>query len=201
MTALKPVDTRDVVAVASERYPVNTKCAHPECSEPATVHHAFPRSQTKSDSYFVSIEGGEPIPHAVGLCGSGTTGHHGDVEEHRAWIRYEDGVWNWYERERTWSEETCTEHDGWKLLGPLNPQPGSVEAKPKRRKFTGEAKRKRANWQVKVPADHEDGAGILDDGFERAYGVVAKKEDLQPMEDRTQYVCLADIFEWVGQQE
>ncbi len=75
-----------------------------------------------------------------------------------------------------------------------------IEIKPKRRPtFKGEEKRNRTTFQIKVPKDAEDGWTILDDGFRRAYEVVADEGNLDALEDRTQYVCLADIFEWVGQ--
>jgi hypothetical protein len=168
--------------VASYYYPVNVRCAHPDCDEPATVHHIFPRSLTKSDSYFVEIteevreDGGaivydstKIVPHAVGLCGSGTTGHHGDVEEHRAWIRLEDGVFVWYDRHSTagqMADPTVTRYAGvegyWESRGPLNPQPGSVEGKPKKKK-SGEEKRKRKTISLRVPADSEDGAAVYDE--------------------------------------
>lgn len=175
MTALKPVESRDVRAVAAESYPSNRVCAVPGCSEPVqlrpdgtpTVHHAFPRGYIKSDSYFVSIDGGKPLPHAVGLCGSGTSGHHGDAEEHRAWIKLEDGVFNWYER------GSSPSGDGWENFGPLNPQPGSVEGKPKRKRFQGEARKKRRTISLRVPDDQEDGAAELEEAlteFERKRG-------------------------------
>lgn len=225
MTALKPIENRNVRGVASETYPSNRMCAHPECTEKVTlrpsgeptVHHIFPRGQIKGKSYFVEVteksttEVGDDIsyvlPHAVGLCGSGTTGHHGDVEEHRAWIKLEDGVYVWYDRGLVAApsiqsgddspQEMATE--GWLKLGPLNPQPGSREGKAKRRKFQGEAKRKRVNWQVKVPADQEDGAGILDEGFQDAWEVVCKAEEADA-DQGTAYTRLAAIFEWVRQQ-
>lgn len=165
MTALRPTETSRVRGVASERYPVNKKCAHPECDEPATIHHIFPRSLIKSDSYFVEIveENEDPrfvariIPHAVGLCGSGTTGHHGDVEEHRAWIKLlDDGVYEWWERSRD-------DPLAWTLLGPLNPQPGSVEGKPKRKKRSNEPARNKTVYSIRVPKDEaENGYEVLD---------------------------------------
>lgn len=163
MTALKPVESRNVRAVASETYPSNLVCAHPSCSNPVdlrpdgtpTVHHCFPASMVKSRSYFVSINDQAPVPHAVGLCGSGTTGHHGDVEEHRAWIKLEDGVWVWYERDG----------EDWSLVGPLNPQPGSREGKTKGKR-TGGGKRGKARSKttvsLSVPKDEqENGAEVL----------------------------------------
>lgn len=175
ITALKPLENRRVRGVASERYPLNEKCAHPECSEKAAdPHHIFPRSQIGNDSWFVEIEDGEPdevgsgdewallggdgtIPHVSGLCRA----HHDAVEMHQAWIKLEDGVFVWYDRHKS--------EDVWAKVGPLNPQPGSKEGKPKRRKFQGEARRKRATISIRVPNDSaEDGAGIYDELVEQA---------------------------------
>lgn len=198
MTALKPIENRAVRAVASETYPSNLVCAHPECTEKVdlrpngepTVHHIFPRSMVKSDSYFVQIEalkyeelvplagdtrtsagphktgdiygvGDETairlhrviLPHAVGLCGSGTTGHHGDVEEHRAWIKLEDGVFVWYRK-----IPLVGPRDAWERVGPLNPQPGSRDGKPKRRRkaSTPEERKARVNHTIRTPKDEEN---------------------------------------------
>lgn len=174
MTALKPIENRRVRAVASETYPSNLICAHPECTEKVelrpsgepTVHHIFPRSLVKGTSYFVAIQvaegsNGDPIerivPHAVGLCGSGTTGHHGDVEEHRAWIRLNDeGRYEWWERS---AEPPSSGADAeWIYVGELNPQPGSVGGKPKRKKraVTPEERKARVNTTIKTPKDEEN---------------------------------------------
>ncbi len=195
---MKPIENRNVRGVPSERYPLNPISSKPDSTEKVDdPHHIFPRSEIIGDSWFVQIMDletdavSDPIPHVTGLSRS----EHDDVEQHRAWIKLEDGVFNWYQRQQLEGPEYTFE-----LLGPLNPQPGQVGTpKKKKRAFQGEAKRKRSNWQVKIPADSEDGAGILDDGFRRAYEVVADEGNLDAFEDRTQYVCLADIFEWVGQ--
>lgn len=173
MTALKPIESRRVRGVAAERYPSNLVCAHPDCDKPVdlrpdgtpTVHHIFPRSLTKSDSYFVEIQSDHPedgdgtvevvIPHAVGLCGSGTTGHHGDVEEHRSWIKLEEGEYVWYDRVPPADPEDEIPEDWqeWTLVGPLNPQPGSVDGKPKRKRTQkGTAERtERKTVSVRLP--------------------------------------------------
>lgn len=181
MTPLKPIENLRVRGVASERYPINAKCAHPECNEIIDgVHHCFPKSQIGNDSYFVEIEQDMEsdstvvIPHAVGLCGSGTTGHHGAVEAHDAWIKYEDGEFVWYDRPEG---RPCLSLDSpdWIKLGPLNPQPGSREGKPKRKKFAGEARRQRKTVSIKVPQDEqEDGAGLLDEQLELAGELLVK---------------------------
>lgn len=154
--------------VASERYPLNKKCAHPECAEPtADPHHAFPRSQIIGDSWFVEITESDgqvtlPIPHVTGLCRA----HHEDVEQHRAWIRLEDGNFRWWDRVAA-PEALCDDH--WKMLGPLNPQPGSVESKPKRRKYQGEERRQRKTISIRVPQDSvENGGEVWDTLLEQA---------------------------------
>lgn len=186
MTALAPMEDRRVRGVAARRYPLNKVCAHPECAEPAVdPHHAFPRSAIGNDSWFVVLgdltevneeKGGgfrNAIPHVTGLCRA----HHDAVEIHDAWIKLEEGVWIWHDRggrekEQGWLEDPDYRPlEGkdieWEELGPLNPQPGSVEGKAKRRRFKGEARRKRATISVKVPQDEqEDGAGLWDEAIE-----------------------------------
>lgn len=185
MTALKPIENRNVRGVASERYPLNIKCAHPECNEDAVdPHHCFPRSAIGNDSWFVLVIESTaderfadmgvydakffPIPHVAGLCRA----HHDDVEEHRAWIKLEEGVFVWYDRnDPHFDREPKDGVDGachvWVALGPLNPQPGSREGKPKRKKFKGEKRRQRTTISVKVPKDdQEDGAGVWEDTLE-----------------------------------
>lgn len=152
--------------VASERYPINGICAHPSCTEPtADPHHCWPRSAIGNDSWFVEFV--EPLigdrrvmPHVAGLCRA----HHDDVEEHRAWIRMEgNDTFVWYDRDEL-GRVADPEYDGWVIVGPLNPQPGSREGKPKRRPFKGEQRRQRLTITLRVPKDsEEDGAGLLDD--------------------------------------
>lgn len=181
MTALRPVETHNVVAVASEEYPSNFICAHPECqnlvdlrpSGEPTVHHGFSRSKIKSKSYFVSIDGGKPIPHAVGFCGSGTTKHHGDLEDHRAkLVLNDDGVWEWHDYigdegefdyggepgEYNYSGEPGEDTE-FVYIGDLNPQPGSSDSKAKKRKkhaTTPEERRARVNFTIRTPKGEEN---------------------------------------------
>jgi hypothetical protein len=170
MTALKPTENRHVRAVSSERYPLNEISSHPESTQYATDHHhVFPRSMIGGDSWFVEIDvefedgsGAKAvIPHVVGL----TREEHRQVEEHEAWIKLEDGIFNWYDR-----VEGPDPDLEWDLRGPLNPQPGQQGTpKKKRRNFTGEARRNRATISVKVPKDdQEDGAAIWDEHVDLA---------------------------------
>jgi len=207
----------------ADRYPLNTKCSHPECSEAAAdPHHCFPRSQIIGDSWFVEVlyptplekdityghpvvlpDGtetvAEVIPHVTGLCRK----HHEDVEIHKAWIKLEDGEFRWYDRDPAiWhdtniGEELDQEMDTWNLLGPLNPQPGSREGRPKRKKFQGEARRKRKTISIKVPADaKEDGAGIYQDALEAAENAIGYGESPRPA-----YFTIVDSLWYVALNE
>ena len=209
MTALKPIESRRVRGVAAERYPSNLICAHPDCDQPVdlrpdgtpTVHHIFPRSLTKSDSYFVEIETdfeeadsgplGDAndwkivaivVPHAVGLCGSGTTGHHGDVEEHRAWIKLEDGEYVWYDRVPPTDpqDELPEEWQEWTLLGPLNPQPGSREGKPKRKRTVKGTSERAARKTVSIR---------LPEGVDGDYwdSLIADTEEIELSQEDTKF--------------
>lgn len=221
ITALKPIENRRVRGVAAERYPSNLICAHPDCDKPVdlrpdgtpTVHHIFPRSLTKSDSYFVQFwedeeitvppsvakELGrstgvhpvysEPIPHAVGLCGSGTTGHHGDVEEHRAWIKLEDGEYVWYDRaQKTYASEEealIDRHENgsdgteWVRVGPLNPQPGSREGKPKRKRTQKGTPERAARKTISVRLPEGVDGDYWDSLLSDAENIELSQEDTQ----------------------
>jgi len=166
MTALRPIDSRDVKPAAVEDYPVNEVCAVPGCGKSTeSAHHAFSRSKIKGTSYYVSIDGGQPVPHVIGLCGSGTTGHHGDVEEHRAWISLEDGVWSWH---RESDDSGNSQGQQFVLVGALDPQPGPIAAKKIKRAGSGgtgvKGKPKSTKvLTINVPAEaqKEDGAEVL----------------------------------------
>jgi hypothetical protein len=194
VTALKPIEDRNVQGCLSDRYPLNEKCSQPECSDPVqSAHHCFPRSQVKVDSWFVkmNVEGEYLVlPHVTGLCGSGTTGHHGDVEEHRAWIKLEDGEFVWYERvdandgpgEGNFGDDWFVfGGDWWHRVGNLNPQPAH-EGKPKRSKHKGEARRKRRTISLRVPDDAgEDGAGVLQDAVDTLEAKLRGDKKPRPM--------------------
>lgn len=216
MTPLRPIaNTTRVRGVASKRFPLNAVCAHPECDRTdVTAHHIFGRPRgPDSDSWFVEVEVHgkdnpevgpmlEVIPHVSGLCGHGTEGHHGDVEVHSAWIRYEDGEFVWYDRGEQelipdWDNPQVELAEYFQRLGPLNPQPGSREGKPKRRRAKKGTAKMQAVWSVKVPKDErEDGHEVLTQGFEDAKAIVgAAGSDTS----RSNYFVLADIFEFVRQ--
>lgn len=196
MSALKPIENARVLGVAAETYPLNRVCAHPECREATDdPHHCFPRSRQIGGSYFVEItfdttQEAEAlaallgvkangcavvIPHAVGLCRN----HHDMVEEHFAWIKLdlETGVWSWW--------ESNDQKDGTALyaeLGALNPQPGSVEGKPKKKRYKGEARKKRRVLSVRVPDDaDENGAELFDEAIEALEEKIMGGEERRPI--------------------
>lgn len=205
MTALNPVVGGEVQGILSKVYLPNLICAHPECDKPVeSIHHIFGRPPgADSDSWFVRLvlidEDGTrhietPLPHATGLCGHGTTGHHGDVEEHRAWIKYQDGVYQWHERVQVsrhpHSESGDPWVDEWIWMGPLNPQPGAREAKPKPHIPKEGTKREQRSFSVKLPVNED-----------RLYEEVPRKFDMlrtileDPAKPRTKGYTLATILD------
>jgi hypothetical protein len=204
MTALNPLDGVKVRGVLTSKYKPNKTCAHPECSEPiGGMHHIFNRKMIGNGSFFVEIVDVDAdfkgpkekpyisqtaIPHAVGLCGSGTTGHHGDVEEHRAWIKYEDGEFVWYDRDGTLLSEF-----EWVKVGPLNPQPGQREGKAKRKRFKGEERKKRKVLSIRVPDDAgENGAEVWDELLDQCRETLGVEDDFPPYHTLTKV-----IYDWL----
>lgn len=183
MTALKPIDSLRVKGVAANRYRPNDVCAHPECAEPATDnHHIFPRSLIGNASWFVILEDGltettpekgggyrQAIPHVAGLCRM----HHEQVELHFAWIKYEEGVFVWYDRAQVSSRPNSESGepwiDTWISFGPLDPQPGdrTKQRKPKPKNL--EPAKPRQTKSVRCPKDAgENGIEVLESLIEQA---------------------------------
>lgn len=156
---LKPTENSRVRAVSSERYKLNKTCAWPT-SDPSTPaddpHHCFARTLIGGDSWFVEIEedNGQltlPIAHVVGL----SRAVHDDITENRKWIKYENEVFVGYERVVEASDEWEETRESWVCVGPLNPQPGSVEQKPKRKRFKGEQKKARRTISIRIPEGND----------------------------------------------
>lgn len=203
MTAIKPIESRRVRSVAAETYPINAVCAHPDCNdESADPHHCFPRSLIGGDSYFVAITfdtweaavealgknppvtsigipNGQdhpalvssPIPHCIGLCRE----HHDQVEQRVAMIALIGGTYVWFEGN---DGRDGNRGDGAAMveLGDLNPQPGSTRAKAKKKRFAGEARRKRKVITLRVPNDTEDGGAVYDETLERVKSKLVTEE-------------------------
>jgi hypothetical protein len=182
LTALKPIENRNIRGVPGYKYPLNKKCAHPDCTkETESAHHIFGRPPPEGKSWFVAIQNNdEPgleaattIPHVIGLCGSGTTGHHGDLEEHRAWIKYEDGEFIWYDRSENrnpfWNPVGNPNDEYlWDALGPLNPQPCDAPKTKKSKNRKGDERKNKPNVSIPVPKeDREDGAILLYEAVEQ----------------------------------
>jgi len=197
MTALKPIEYRNIKGISATKYKVNDICSVPGCNRTRgdKGHHIFPRSQIGNDSYFVLVGMGDTnftIPHVTGLCSE----HHTQVEIHDAWIKLEDDLFVWYEREKPANRETSSKN--FIKVGPLDPQPGvrvkgaSGSPKKKREKNKGEKKRNRRTLAFSVPNDAiEDGAGIIDDLLREAkkeYGVGNTEEERLKTPDYNIYV-------------
>lgn len=164
MTALKPiVNTSKVRGVKAGTYPLNKVCAHPECDRTdVTAHHIFPRSTIGNGLWFVEgvegVKNGRPIPHVIGLCGHGTDGHHGEVELHRAWIKYEEGEFVWYDRtgEPPASEDyrPLDAIDAqWEKVGALKPQPCEPVTKKRKPKKRNPDDPPPETWTIRAPKD------------------------------------------------
>jgi hypothetical protein len=192
MTAIKPAETRRVVAVAAETYPVNAQCAWPDSdAEAVDPHHCFPRSSIGGDSYFVSMTFDsyeeavavvgkgvkvtevagmgwvtDPIPHVVGLSRE----VHEAVEKRQKKILLVAGKWVAFEKDAGGE---------WIEVGDLSPQPGATGKKRKR--FKGEKRRKRRTISIRVPQDEqEDGAGLLDEKFDSMRELLGQDESYPP---------------------
>ena len=72
-------------------------------------------------------------------------------------MRLEDGVFVWYSRGEVPSAHSAPDVV-WDLVGPLNPQPGSREGKPKRRRkaSTPEERKARKNYTIRTPKGEEN---------------------------------------------
>lgn len=206
MTAIKPAETRRVVAVAAETYPVNAHCAWPDSdAEAVDPHHCFPRSSIGGDSYFVSLtfdtyeqavevvgkgvgvtevqqrDGSvwvtDPIPHVTGL----SRDIHEAVEKKQKKISLINGKWLAFDKDA---------EGKWVELGELSPQPGARGGK-KRKRFKGEKRRKRKTISIRVPQDEqEDGAGLLDEKLEAMREVLGQDESYPP------YYCISAALDY-----
>lgn len=157
---------------------LNETCSMPECDAPTEDgHHIFARSVIGNDAWVVEIvTDTETIvtPHVTGLCRP----HHRDVEEHRAWIRYQGGIFEWYDRAFPAHGETKydkLEDIDWTLIGKLTPQPGEkpFTTAVKKAKTVKKEGRLKAMYGVRIPADEkENGFDVIEglvDGFREKY--------------------------------
>ena len=184
MTALKPIESRVSVRAVTDpleerallrKLLLNKQCAKPTCTaDTCDPHHIWPRSTINNSAWFVQWiaedEGGEKkiTPHVTGLCRE----HHDDVEQHRAWIKLEEGVFNWYDRGK--EDETKMVGDievhipysvmgEWIKVGKLDPQP--LDPNQKRKvgpRGTKGKPQSRAVVSINVPkTEQENGAEAM----------------------------------------
>lgn len=176
MTKL-PHENWDVKGVTGPNYKVGPVCSAPGCKKFADhAHHIWRRSFLAGDFKWVELWDGRTVPNLVGLCYE----HHQDVTENRAMIQFDDtGLF-------MWSQQTTG--DLYAPVGMLNPQPQhSIEKmdddeepcptcghRTRRRELPPGERRPRKTWTVRVPADSEDGAEVLDELEEqvaRSFGI------------------------------
>jgi hypothetical protein len=181
---LPAVDTWNLRGETGPPYKVGPLCSSPGCKRFADhAHHIVRRSALGGDFAWVLIDD-KLFANLTGLCAA----HHdeitGRVGGHRAAIRLEeeDGESIFY-----WC--SLTERNGavvYLPFAPLEPQPPSPESLAQRASHTHDpdsehcpfcgqtrrrrtttsqptgGRRRRKSWTIKVPADGEDGAEILD---------------------------------------
>jgi hypothetical protein len=176
---LVPSDAWNVAGVKGDKYTVGPFCDAPGCKRPVDhKHHLWRRSFLGGDFWWVrvplSADRTTVIRNVVGLCWR----HHEDVTGavggHRAWIKWdpEEETFHWLENDG---------YDHFAAIGTLSlpaptedaaPTPTGREAercptcgRPKRHEHTHDPqpKRPRKTWVLRVPADNEDGALVLDE--------------------------------------
>ena len=81
----KPKRIKDP-AVFKQLHDAGVQCVL--CGKRGTLHHVLPRSRGGDDVY----------ENLIGLCGSGTTGHHGLIEANDLDTRNDVGTWLLQER-------------------------------------------------------------------------------------------------------
>jgi hypothetical protein len=168
--------TANVRGVSGPAYKVGPRCSNPNCGKIAEhAHHIWRRSALGGPFDWVAILGddGERVfANKTGLCPGCHEDITGRLGGHRARITFEDGIFGW----------SLVTPVGEHPVGLLEPQPPTPETlsralghspeseacpfcgQPPRRRATPRvpSARRRKSWIVKVPADDEDGAEILD---------------------------------------
>ena len=195
---LSPSESRDVRGVTATRYRLPKLCSHPFChtgGENIEAHHLYRRSQIVGDSWFVSIEGGDPIPHVVGLCPD----HHRQVTDNQAWIKNEHGMFIWYDENGT--NDDGTKH--WDVVGSLSPQPAAqvkqvqhTEQKPAKPKTEKSERRPSQVLSIRCPKDAADVYG--EDGIALLKELIAECGRVMPHReaDSPPYFLLMDALGW-----
>ena len=163
----------------------------------------FPRScLRKQPTEWVQLSDSMVIANVIGLCRVHHDNVTGEIGGHRARLALENDLLYWYERA----------DDGWKLTGPLDPQPQGIYGEPppkqdpavcptcghvKPREGPPRAPRKAKTWTVDVPDDAEDGAEVLDvlvDDIASLLGYGNERSRLR------RFHALVAVFAWTQQR-
>jgi hypothetical protein len=180
---LLPSDSWQIEGVDGDTYQVGPACEAPGCKRWVDhQHHLWRRSflgrpKREKDYRWVKLPDGQVIRNVIALCWR----HHEEVTGgpggHLVWIKWIPGTaqFEWLQRSSLDSE--------WEQVGTLSlpappdqvvpdgsgreaerrcPTCGRAQRKPEPERKPG-PKRPRKSWTIKVPADHEDGAAILDE--------------------------------------
>jgi hypothetical protein len=182
---LLPIDDWSVKGVDGDTYKVGPYCAAPGCKKPVDhKHHLWRRSYLAGNFWWVKVPfqnaeafGLTTIRNVVGLCWR----HHEDVTGqgggHAAWIRWDPQRQNFHWLERT-PDDKFISIGTFSLpaappadAAPSSPEGREAERCPTCGKRQGHPhpehepgpKRPAKSWTIKVPADDEDGAVILNE--------------------------------------
>jgi hypothetical protein len=192
-----------VVGVEGRSYKVGPRCANPFCARFAEhAHHLWRRSLLKGDYRWVLLPDGSIVGNLVALCADCHDRVTGRVGGHKNAIRLDlmtgRPIFYWTSVR---GEPGELEYE---YLRPINPQPPSPtspdeaateetddcptcgqsrrrRSRPERGTPTeGEVqreRRRRKTWMLRVPADDEDGAAVLDALVEALAPVVGVEPD------------------------
>lgn len=176
MTKL-PHEDWSVTGVDGPEYELNNMCAVPECGRQSRDrHHIWRRSFLNGDYWWVQVDPDNIVGNCVGLCGE----HHHAVTVNAAWIKYENGSFEWSDlfsasKALTWQPPTRRQVEGVEVTisqveAPSQPAhdhgdggvcPTCLRPVPVKRDKK-EEKRERRTWSVTIPKDNrEDGAETI----------------------------------------
>jgi hypothetical protein len=185
-TTLLPAEDWRVEGLEGDSYKVGPNCERPGCKRFVDhQHHLWrrsflgrPKRHSEEDYRWVRLPNGDTVRNVIGLCWQ----HHemvtGRPGGHQAWVKWvpDSHEFQWLERDaidNEWreigtlslpapTEAAPNGTPGREAERPRCPTCGRVQKKPEPEHEPG-PKRPRASWTVKVPADHEDGAAVLDE--------------------------------------
>jgi len=211
---LIPSEAWNVAGVDGDTYKVGPYCDKPGCKLPVDhKHHLWRRSFLGKDYWWVRVptsRGTKTIRNVIPLCYHHHADVTGDIGGHQSWIR-----WSEEREEFDWLDSAGYGH--WTKIGSFTvPAPSETAAptKPlgpdercptcgrmKHREHEHHEpgpKRARKSWMVKVPADSEDGAAILDELVEIVAEAIGAEEHTSALK---RYHVLVPALVWVVQNQ